>query len=238
MSILPSSTSTSTCNEPPEAPGAKAARICSILAISFGVTCVGIPAAIVLGIIALVQHAKAKRLAGEFPAEFRKPAPSGFVLGLIGLILPILMMPIAGIVTAIAVPAFMAQRERAASQVMRNNLLNMIGDLATMYGRGIETGQDQPSITASLEQILRSSTDRNPISTDDMAFRQTLAIVEVQSVEEAQQRAEAQANALGETVFVISFPSETHASAYLAGAGRLRRPVNGSAFVSHAMALD
>lgn len=37
-----------------EAPGAKGARICGILAIVSSLTCIGIPVGIVLGIVALV----------------------------------------------------------------------------------------------------------------------------------------------------------------------------------------
>jgi hypothetical protein len=202
------------------------------------VTCIGIPAAIVLGIVALVQHAKAKRLAGEFPTDFQKPSASSFVIAVVGLIVPILMLPFAGIATAIAVPAFLAQRERAVGQVMRNKLMNKIGDLATIYEKGVETGQDQQTITALMEQALRSCPDRNPMSGEAPAFRQTITVVEVQSVEAAQQQAEALADIAGETIFTISYPSETHSSTYLAGAGRLRHPVNGSNFVSHAMALN
>lgn len=222
----------------PEAPGAKAARICGILAIVFGLTCIGIPVAIVLGIVALVQQAKAKRMAAEFPTEFRTPSGSGLVTAIVGLVLPILMLPFAGIVAAIAIPAFLSQRERAVSHLMRNNLMNRTGDLVAAYERGLETGQDQASIQAALEQILREATERNPMDKDAPAFRATLTVVDAQSEEDARLLAENEAHTLGETVFVISFPSEAQPFAYLAGAGRLRHPVEGSNFVSHATALN
>lgn len=223
---------------PPEAPGAKAARVCGILAIAFGLTCIGIPVAIVLGVVALVQQAKAKRLAAEFPMDYRTPPRSGLVTAIIGLVLPILMLPFAGIVAAIAIPAFLSQRERAVSHIMRNNLMNRTGDLVATYERGLETGQDQASIQAALEQILREAPERNPMDKEAPAFRATLTVVDAQSEEEVRLLAENEARTLGEIVFVVSFPSEAQPFAYLAGAGRLRHPVEGSSYVSHGTALN
>ncbi len=224
--------------ELPEAPGAKVARICGILSIVSAVTCIGIPVAFVLGIIALVQQAKAKRLATEFPADFRRPTPSGLVTGIIGLVLPVLMLPFGGVIAAIAVPAFLGQRERAVSHVMRNNLLNRTGDLVEAYARGVETGLDQPAIQASLEKILREAPERNPMNKELPAFRGSITVVDAQSEDEARLQAEHEAQTTGEIVFIISFPSDTHSSAYLAGAGRLRHPVEGSIHVSRATALN
>ena len=59
-----------------EAPGTKASRVCGILAIIFALTCIGIPVGIVLGIVALVQHAKAKRLARQFQENYATPSAS------------------------------------------------------------------------------------------------------------------------------------------------------------------
>lgn len=95
------------------APGAKAAKLCGILAIVFALTCVGFPIAIILGIVALVQQAKAKRLAKAQPETYLPVPATGLVTGIIGLVLPVLMLPFIGIVSAIAIPALLGQRERA-----------------------------------------------------------------------------------------------------------------------------
>ncbi|MFN7959056.1 MAG: hypothetical protein U0P46_12140 [Holophagaceae bacterium] len=95
------------------APGAKAAKLCGILAIVFALTCVGFPVAIVLGIVALVQQAKAKRFAKAEPETYLPVPATGLVTGILGLVLPVLMLPFVGIVSAIAIPAFLGQRERA-----------------------------------------------------------------------------------------------------------------------------
>ncbi len=102
----------------PEAPGARAARICGILAIVLALTCLGIPVAIALGIVAVVKHGKAKRLAQAEPQRWGPVSSTGLVTGIIGLVIPVLMLPVAGVVAAIAIPAFLGQRERA-----RNHLL-------------------------------------------------------------------------------------------------------------------
>jgi hypothetical protein len=104
------------------APGAKAAKVCGILAIIFSLTCVGIPVAIALGIVALVQHAKAKRLAQADPQAYEAVPATGMVTAIIGLVLPLVLLPFAGIVSAIALPALLGQRERAREIVVQTNL--------------------------------------------------------------------------------------------------------------------
>jgi len=108
--------------EPVPAPGAKAARVCGILAILFSLTCVGIPVAIALGIVALVQHAKAKRLARAEPGVYEPVRATGLITGIIGLVLPVVLLPFVGIVSAIAIPALLGQRERAREIVVQSNL--------------------------------------------------------------------------------------------------------------------
>jgi len=103
------------------APGAKAAKVCGILAIVFALTCVGIPVAVVLGIVALVQHGKAKRLARAQPEAYAPVPATGLVTGIIGLVLPVLLVPVAGVVSAIAIPALLSQRSRAREAALKAN---------------------------------------------------------------------------------------------------------------------
>lgn len=221
-----------------EAPGERAARICGILSIIFAITCVGIPVAIVLGIIALVQQAKAKRLARDFPEEYRVPAGSGLALGIIGLVLPVLMLPFVGIVSAIAIPALLAQRGRAVSKVLSATLAARMDELTMEYGKGMEVGLDQPAIHAALEQAVQASTERNPVDPATPAFRQTISIMAASTQEETRQQAEAEALSEGQIVFVISYPSDANPHGYLAGAAKLKFPVSGSSTVSQSVELD
>jgi hypothetical protein len=100
------------------APGAKTGRICGILAIVLALTCVGIPVAIILGIVALVKTSKAKSLARNYPETYDHPSSAGLVLGIVGLCLPLVMLPFAGIVSAIAIPAVLSQRARARDNAL------------------------------------------------------------------------------------------------------------------------
>ncbi|MCM2249319.1 MAG: DUF4190 domain-containing protein [Geothrix sp.] len=104
------------------APGAKAAKVCGILAIVFAFTCVGIPLAIVLGIVALVQQGKAKRLAKADPQVYAPVPATGLVTGIIGLVLPVLMLPILGIGAALSMPALLSTREHARAMAVQHNL--------------------------------------------------------------------------------------------------------------------
>lgn len=100
------------------APGAKTARVCGITAIICALTCVGIPIAIVLGIVAVVQASKAKALARSYPETYEVPSAAGMILGIVGICMPVVMLPFAGIVSAIAVPAILGQRARARDKVL------------------------------------------------------------------------------------------------------------------------
>jgi uncharacterized membrane protein len=221
-----------------EAPGAKAARTCGLLSILCAITCIGIPVAIVLGIVALVQQAKAKRLARDFPQDYRLPTASGMVMGIAGLVMPLIMLPFVGIVSAIAIPAFLHQQQRAVNKVISNNLMSQLDTLVSEYGKGKEVGLDQPAIHASLERILRAATERNPANSEAPAFRYSIAIVAATSEEEAAQQAEAEATTTGEVVFVLGFPADPQQSAYLAGAAMLKVPADGSNTTTHAVTLD
>ena len=134
------------------APGARAAKVCGILAIVLALTCVGIPVAIVLGIVALVQHGKAKRLAKTDPGTYAPVPATGFVTGLIGLLLPLVMLPFVGIVSAIAIPALLVQREHAREMTLLRTL-----DLAQAKAEAavLAAQARTPGQPPSQEQVIR-----------------------------------------------------------------------------------
>jgi uncharacterized iron-regulated membrane protein len=104
----------------PKAPGAGAAQVTGILSIVFAILC--FPAGLVLGIVAIVKHSKARRLAREQPEAYARVPNTGLVTGIIGLVLPFLLLPVLGIVSAIAIPAFLQQRDGARAAVVQANL--------------------------------------------------------------------------------------------------------------------
>jgi hypothetical protein len=225
----------------PEAPGAKGARVCGILAIIFAVTCIGIPVAIVLGIVALVLHAKAKRLAFECPQEYRTPTNSGMVLGIVGLCMPVVMLPVAGIVSAIAIPALLGQRGRARDKVVHYNVTGKLNDLVLEYEKANEQGASPTEVQTRLESALSRSAalEKNPWSPTLPAYRMELVVVSGQSTSEEMKEAAQNAAAnlpVGQAMFLIQYPNdprggggqESPKPGFLAGAARLQNNVDGS----------
>ena len=157
------------------APGAKAAKVCGILAIVFSLTCVGIPVAIILGIVALVQQGKAKRLAKAEPERFLPVPATGLVTGIIGLVLPVFMLPFVGIVSAIAIPALLVQRERAREATVQSNLnvARAQAEAAVQNLQAKAPGQvpSQDGIIQSLSQDPQLLALKNPITPNAPAFQ-------------------------------------------------------------------
>jgi len=109
-----------------DAPGAKAAKTCGILSIVFAITCVGFPLAAILGIVALMKQASAKRLAREAPGTYRTPPSGAMAMALVGLVLAGLSIPTLGIGAAVAIPAFVTYRDKARATVLRQNLQTVL----------------------------------------------------------------------------------------------------------------
>ena len=158
-----------------QAPGAKAAKTCGILAIVFALTCVGFPIAIVLGIVALVQQAKAKRLAKADPQTFLPVPATGLVTGIIGLVLPVVMLPFVGIVSAIAIPALLSQRERAREIAVQANLEAARRQAeATVLDINTKTPNQTPSQDAIIQALSRDPLIqglKNPMTPSAPAFQ-------------------------------------------------------------------
>jgi hypothetical protein len=226
----------------PRAPGAKAAKICGILAIVFALTCVGFPIAIILGITALVQQAKAKRLAKAQPGSYEPVTSTGLVTGIIGLVLPFFMLPVVGIASAIAIPALLGQRARARDKAAMYTMTGAMSDLVGEYDRLAEQRMAREAIPSGLEAKLRSrgGETRNPWDPAIPAFSYSIEVVEVRGSEALAEAAEARATEKGVAVFVISLPDPSHGNpgGYLAGAVRLQAPLNGKPVMSKVVALD
>jgi hypothetical protein len=231
----------------PEAPGAKGARICGILAIIFAVLCVGIPVAIVLGIVALVLHSKAKRLATESPETYRMPTNSGMVLGIVGLCTPVIMLPFAGIVSAIAIPAILGQRARARDRVVMLNLTSKVQELTMEYEKAVSGGATGAQVQAAMEEYLSRTTasEKNPHDASVPAYAPTLKVVQGQmNTDDMEMTARREGEYLlkGQVLFLVQFggggaisnPTPT----FLAGAGKLGMPYSGSTVYVKVVQLD
>ena len=214
----------------PQAPGSKASRICGILAIVFTFTCIGIPVGFVLAIVALVQHFKAKRLTRETPGAFALHSSAGLVLGIIGLVIPVVLLPFVGIVSAIAIPAFLGQAARAHDKAAISLLNSKLPVLAEQYGRGLESGTGAMTIRAELNAYLQGPQcqEKNPHTPQTPAVRFTIGMTPAATEEAMASATQQQATTLGESVFVMSAPVDSLAPRFVAGAVRTKLPVDGS----------
>ncbi|GLH73651.1 hypothetical protein GETHLI_21530 [Geothrix limicola] len=157
------------------APGAKAAKICGILAILFALTCIGFPVAIILAIVALVKQGQAKRLVRAQPEVYEPVPATALVTGILGLVLPVMMVPVAGIVSAIAIPALLGQRERAREIAVQANLnaAKAQADVALQAIHAKAPGQ-VPSQDAIIQALSRNpliQSLKNPVTPTAPAFQ-------------------------------------------------------------------
>lgn len=160
---------------PVPAPGAKAAKVCGILALIFALTCIGIPVAIVLGIVALVKQGQAKRLVRAQPGLYEPVPATALVTGILGLVLPVVMLPVGGIAAAIAIPAFLGQREQTQEFAVQANLnaAKAQADAALQAIHAKAPGQvpSQDALIQALatNPLIRSL--RNPVTPSAPAFQ-------------------------------------------------------------------
>ncbi len=228
------------------APGARGAKLCGIWAIVAGITCVGLPIGIVLAIVALVKQAKANRFAREEPGIYEKPAATGLVLGILGLVLPIVMLPFIGIVSAIAIPALLSQRARARDKAAMENMVGRTGDLIGQYDKQSELGTPKDQIPAALEAYLKASTahDTNPWNPALPAYRFQIEVVTGLDRDAMEQEARAQATNLGQPVWVIELPAPDKYSpgltnpGFLAGAVQVQNQIQGERTVVKAVEIE
>ena len=220
------------------APGAKAARICGITAIALSLTCVGIPIAIILGIVAIVKSSKAKRLARSHPETYEMPSSAGLILGIVGVCMPVVMLPFVGIVSAIAIPALLSQRARARDKMAITNLVGRLDDLTIEYDRLAEAKQPPEQIKGRLESYLKTAhaQDKNPWNAAEPAYRWTIA-EGGPTKDETELVAREQAKVLGQAVFVFTAPIQGR-SGFIGGAVRVQNMVNGENTVTKAVAIE
>lgn len=217
------------------APGARAAKLCGIWAIVAGITCVGLPIAIVLAIVALVKQAKASRLAKEDPGLYEKPSATGLVLGILGLVMPIVMIPFIGIVSAIAIPAMLSQRARARDKAAMMNMVGRTGDLVGQWDKQREQNTPPEQIAPALEAYLKASTaaDTNPWNAAAPAYSYQIEVVSGLDRDGIEEAVKERATVLGQPVWILELPAPDKYSpgltnpGYLAGAVQVQNEIRG-----------
>lgn len=213
-----------------EAPGARASFHLGLWALITGATVVLAPVGIALAIAAIVQGSKAHRLSLAYPDQFLAPGGAGKVMGIVALCLVPVMVFFLGIVSAIAIPALLAQRGRARDKAAVANLTDALGTLAVRA--------EGPVKAEEVQRFLAQRPERNPWDPNVPAHHATLTVT--QGLDEAGLRAQAelQARVKGQATYLLQVPDGRGGSGYLAGAVRLSQPVNGSTCVVRVLTLE
>ncbi len=124
------------------APGAKAAFQLGLWSVLLNVLCGCFPVAIPLGIAAIVKHGKAERAAWAEPQRYETPTSTGKVLGIVGLCLTVVAFMVVGIISAIAMPAMLGQREKAYSRMVQIQVAQAAAQVAQVsVEQTTQTGQ-------------------------------------------------------------------------------------------------
>lgn len=214
------------------APGARGAKLCGIWSLIASATCVGLPIGIVLAICALVMSAKARRLAREEPETYARPTATGLVTGIIGLAMPVIMLPFIGIVSAIAIPALLSQRARARDKASIENMVGRTGDLVGQWDKQREMNTPPDQIPAALEAYLKQTTasDKNPWSPTTPAFSYHIEIASNLDQDEIGQMAASEAVEKGQAVWIIELP-EASRPGFISGAVRLENEARANPYV-------
>lgn len=217
------------------APGARGAKLCGLWSILVSLTCLGIPIGIGLAITALVKQAKAARMARENPDVFAAPTAAGLVMGILGLAMPILMLPFLGIVSAIAIPALLSQRARARDRAAMETMVGRTSDLVSQYDKLSEVKTPADQIPGALEAYLQQATanERNPWNPSLPACRIHIEVVTGLDRDALEAEAKSEATELGQPVWVLELPAPDRYSpgltnpGFLTGAVRTQMPLHG-----------
>jgi len=107
-------------NEPmrslPEPPGTRQARVTGLLSIIFAITLIGIPIAIVLAVVSLVQSSRCRYSARAMPLVYRMPTNAATILGVVGISISGLLLIPAILAAPLAYFAFRGHRIDAQVQ--------------------------------------------------------------------------------------------------------------------------
>ncbi len=169
--------------EPPQAPslqlepapGAKAATRLGIWSLLSNVLCGCFPLAIGLGIGAIVKHGKAKQAAQAEPGRFLPPSSTGLVTGIIGIAWTLFALAYIGIISAVAVPALLGQRERAREKAVQAYVMSARAEavgVAETLPKGPEGSVDPEAVVKALlaKPAFQLPVARNPFAPQECVF--------------------------------------------------------------------
>lgn len=226
----------------PEAPGAKASRHCGVWALVLVI--IFFPAAVVLGIIAIVKNNKARALARQAPESYSPPSSAGMIMGIIALAAIPAFLFFVGILAAIAIPAFLGQANRARDRVVLSNLSVGTKVLVNQYEMGTIQGKADLEIHKDLEAQLRETGAplKNPWNVTGPAFNYSISVVNGLDEEGVKEAAAGRAKALGQPAFIVQFPSRggqpVARPGFIAGAVQTKMPIAGADITTRVVPLN
>ena len=144
------------------APGAKAATRLGIWSLLSNLLCGCFPVAIGLGIGAIIKQGKAKQAAQAEPARYAPPTNTGLVTGIIGICWTVFALAYLGIISAIAIPAFQGQRDRARSLVVQGQVDAMAAEASRAALDQARAGGRAVDPSAVVQEVLAEPAFRLP----------------------------------------------------------------------------
>ena len=173
-------------NEPtrslPEPPGTRQARVTGLLSIIFAITLIGIPIAIVLAVVSLVQSSRCRYSARAMPLVYRMPTNTATILGVVGISISGLLLIPAILAAPLAYFAFRGHRIDAEVQqqlrLLELQKIELEQQRATLR---IQQLEQLRKTVASLETELMKATSIERSGADSSKNRQSPTRISVHS---------------------------------------------------------
>jgi len=213
----------------PEAPGARASRLCGIWALVMVVPF--FPASLILAIIAIVRNLTARSRAGKAPQAYRMPSRAGMIMGAAS----ILAVPVFVFFAGVTVFVVMSRRTWAKDQAAVAHLSSTLPELAAKCASGATVEKLEAQLRDGRAEL------RNPWNPGAPAFEYTLPVLSGLDEGGIREAARLRATTLGQTVFVVQLPVRSASAprkGFVAGAVRTRAAIGESPVTLQVMAVD
>jgi hypothetical protein len=160
-------------------------------------------------------------------------------MGIVGLVMPLVLLPFVGIVSAIAIPALLGQKARVRDRQAIANLNAGLAGLVAQYDELKAGNKTDPEIKAALDAFLKENgrTGKNPWSPANPAFSYSIAVVDGITSGTTGGEGTLPPGELGQCVYAIQFSTKERPG-YLAGSVRITNAVNGSPVYFRKMAIE
>ncbi len=149
----------------------------------------------------------------------------------------LLVLAIIGIISAIAIPALLAQRARARDKAAISNTVGRVDDLVGQFDKFKEAGLTGAAIVTSCNNYLVATTgkDKNPWNTAAAAYGTVTALAG--NGTKTAFEAAMTVGSLGQAMMYIQPPAASGIG-FLGGAVKVQNSINGSTTVKKSVAVE